>query len=578
MYSVSDKKWQIKDIDNQKILQLMQQYNLNEVTSRILINNNIPLNNISSFLNPKLKELMPDPYLLKDMDKAVERVFSAIKSNEKICVFGDYDVDGATSSALIKSYLGDLGINVSVYIPDRILEGYGPSESAMKKIKNAGNNLVITVDCGTLSFDALSAAKKIGLDAIVIDHHLGSETLPEAIAIINPNRLDEDFEYNNMAAVGVSFLFLVALQKKISSIYEKLPNLLSYLDLVALGTVCDVMPLKGLNRAFVKQGLKVMSKRNRLGLNILSDVSAIKEEITAYSLGFVLGPRINAGGRVGEASLGSKLLTETDYSKGLEYAQKLDKFNSERKEIEAKMLDESLDIAEKQKDNNIIFVQSKKFHQGVIGIIASRIKEKFHKPAAVIAIENGIGKASCRSITGVDLGAKIVEAKLQNILLAGGGHQMAAGFSIEENKIDELYKFLNTAIEPEMKNTADPYLQFYDFEVSVDGANIELIDSINSLSPFGTGFPEPIAKISDLFVLKARVINNKHVSCMFASDRNAYGSKALQAIAFNVIDTKIGDILMSPIPHKISVIGTLKINLWQDKENPQIIIKDICVV
>jgi single-stranded-DNA-specific exonuclease len=577
--SVLDKKWRLKSSDDQKTLSLMQIHNLSMVAARIVSMLEIPMEEVSDFLSPKLKNMMPNPYSLLDMDKAVARTMLAIKNSEKICIFGDYDVDGATSSSLLKSYFRDIDVNADIYIPDRILEGYGPTKTAMQKIKDSGAKVIITVDCGTSAFEALAAAKTLDLDVIVIDHHLGSESLPDAVAIINPNRLDENFKYNNIAAVGVSFLFLVALQKEMllcSDNTKPPPNLLDYLDLVALGTVCDVMPLVGLNRVFVKQGLKVIAQRKRIGMNALMDVAGINEAINCYHLGFLLGPRINAGGRVGEAGLGAKLLCETDYYQAMEFAQRLDQFNNDRKIIEARMLNEALFEAENQRDKNIILIVGRDWHQGVIGIIASRIKEKFGRPAIVIALANGIGKASCRSITGVDLGAKVIEAKLSGLLIEGGGHKMAAGFTVLEEKIGDLQEFLDIAIGKDMQDLEDLDMDFYDYEVSIDGAaDLTLIHELNTIGPFGNGLPEPIACVSDLFVLKARIVGNNHISCTFAADRSGYGSKIINAIAFGAIGTKIGDILMSDIPHKISVIASIKLNLWKDKESAQLMIKDI---
>ncbi len=576
MNSVLGKKWQLKHSDNQQILAIMQKHNLSEIIARIITTLEISQDNIADFLAPKMKNILPNPNSLLDMDKAVVRILRAIDQNEKICIFGDYDVDGATSSALLRTYFRDIGIDADIYIPDRILEGYGPTKSAMQKIKDAGAKVIITVDCGTSSFEALSEAKNLDLDVIVIDHHLSAESLPDAVAIVNPNRLDENFKHNNIAAVGVSFLFLVALQKELQKIRSDLPNLLEYLDIVALGTVCDAMPLVGLNRAFVKQGLKVFMQRKRVGMNALMDVSGINEPINCYHLGFLLGPRINAGGRVGEADLGAKLLCEQDYYQAMEFAQKLDQFNNDRKIIEAKMLEDAIFEAEKQIDKNLIFIVGKDWHPGVIGIIASRVKDKFNKPSAIISLSGGIGKASCRSIAGVDLGAKIIEARLNGLLIQGGGHKMAAGFTVAEDKIMQLQTFLNNEISRDIDNLVDLDISLYDYEVSIDGAgDLNLIRDINILGPFGNGLPEPIAHIPDLFVLKAKVLANKHVSCVFASDRSGYGSRVLNAIAFGAIGTKVGEILMSEIPHKMSAIGFVKSNLWKDKETAQLIIKDL---
>lgn len=566
------KKWLPANFDLNKQITIMQKFGLNEFLARMLAIRNIEIDQVENFLEPKIKNHLPDPNKMLDMQKAVNRILQAIEKKEKICVFGDYDVDGATSSALLCKYFADINVDVSFYIPDRLKEGYGPTAEAMKKIKDNNASLVITVDCGTLAFDAISAAKNIDLDVIVIDHHLSEENMPDAIAVINPNRIDENFGYNYLAAVGVSFLFLVALNSKLREKIDNIPNLLNYIDLVALGTVCDVMPIRDLNRAFVSQGLKLIKSRNNIGINALSNIVNLTEHPSCYHLGFVLGPRINAGGRVGECDLGVKLLSSTNMPDALYYAQRLNEFNLKRKIIETEMLDEAIEIASQNSDDSVLFVVGENWHPGVIGIIASRLKEKFLKPTAVVSLINGIGKASCRSINGIDFGATIVEAKIQGLLIAGGGHKMAAGFTVAAEKIEELKKFLNDKI---IKKENAEQISYYDAEINIDSVNLDLLNEIKKLSPFGTDNPEPIFKIANIFAIQTKQISDKAISCILISSRDSYGKNSLRAVAFDLADPEIINLLISNKIPKISVIGYLKENHFQGKITAQFIIKEV---
>jgi single-stranded-DNA-specific exonuclease len=580
--SVTGKNWRLKVVDERKVLTLMQKHNLSEILARIISHKNINLDEVDSYLTPKLRDLLPDPFHLLDMDKAVERTIHAIQNKQKICIYGDYDVDGATSSALLNNFFHDIGIdNISVYIPDRILEGYGLNEAALEQIKASNVSLVITVDCGTVAYDAIDKANSLGLDVIVIDHHLGGIKNPEAYAIINPNRLDETSEFKNLAAVGVSFLFLIALVKSLKNIgyFNNIsePNLLKYLDLVALGTVCDVMPLSGLNRAFVHQGIKVMAQRQNIGLNALSDIARLDIHPNCYHLGFVIGPRINAGGRVGKASLGSQLLSCGDPLKAKEYALLLDEYNAQRKYIEMQVFEEAIIIAEYYKNDPVIVVAKEGWHPGVIGIVAGKIKELYLKPTAVIAINDGIGKASCRSIKGIDFGSRIVEAKLNNFLIEGGGHAMAAGFSVEVSKIEALRQFLCLQIEQDFLKLGDIRLHEYDADLNINSLTLELVSHLEKLAPFGNGNAEPIFRIDNLFVLEAKTLPSGHVSCLFGSQKGKYGSGGLRAIAFNATSGEIGKYLLSTKAHNLSVIGNIKINRFNNKESINLTISDLLI-
>lgn len=594
--SLSNKLWKQHDLDEKIVSKIKHQYGISDVLARIIaprishIGHNI--GDICHFLDPKIKYQMPDPLHLIDMQKAVKRTVKAIISGEQIHIFADYDVDGATSSALLKRVFTELGIKSFIYVPDRIKEGYGPTAYAIDKIKNSGTKLLITVDCGSMAHEAIQYASDNGLDVIVLDHHLSTEELPNAIAIVNPNRLDETGNYSYLAAVGVSFLFSVALVSELKAIDYfkntksqakntksqeiKIPNLLNYIDLVALGTVCDVMPLQKLNRAFVHLGLKVLMYRQNLGLNALCKIANIDQKINCYHLGFILGPRINAGGRVGRSDLGARLLSCDNALEADLLSNELDKHNNERKVIEELMYEDAIKQSINQKDSSIIFILSKDWHQGVIGIIAGKIKEQFNKPTIVIAINDNIGKASCRSIPSVDIGAMVMQAKNQGLLISGGGHAMAAGFSVLGENIQDLHIFLKSLVAKSghTKQTTD----FYDLEITTSSLTLDLVKELERLEPFGQGNSEPILKLSNVFVLKADLVGNKHIKMILSPNKDAYGSRAINAIAFNAKNNdKICEVIFSKNPYKLSVIGHVKVNNYNNRESVQFIIKDIIV-
>ncbi|MDP5020508.1 MAG: single-stranded-DNA-specific exonuclease RecJ [Rickettsiaceae bacterium] len=577
------KYWRSRDYDEGFISDLARVLKISDLLARLLSSRVSSLEEAEQFLDPKIKSQLPDPMHLKDMEQAIERTIKAIQASEKICIFADYDVDGATSSALLLNIFRELQVNASIYVPDRISEGYGPTVEAMRKIHKSGVSLLITVDCGSVAFEALDAASDIGMDVIVIDHHISMDNLPKAVAVINPNRLDETSECKNLAAVGVSFLFAVALLAKLKSIdyFQKKnlapPNLIKQLDLVALGTVCDVMQLTGLNRAFVKQGLKVARSRGNIGYKTLCDVANIQEAINCYHLGFVLGPRINAGGRVGKSSLGATLLSTNSALEAHEIATELDRHNEERKVIEFTMIEEANAMAEAQKDDPMLFIKGEGWHPGVIGIVAGRLKEKYNKPVAVIAVNEGIGKASCRSIKGVDFGCKLIEAKQHDLLIAGGGHAMAAGFTAKETKLGELQEFLNNKFKKDLDKSDAHLYEYYDIDLTSSAATLDLVSEIECIEPFGVGNQSPTFRFSNLYVLKADVVGAKHIKVVFAPEREAYGSKPLTAIAFNVVGTEMGDKLLSRKPHSMSVFGKLKVNKWQDRETVQLQLSDLLV-
>ena len=581
MKSVNGKIWQQKNINEHYVLEMQNKLGISDLLAKILSSRVSSVELASSFLSSKIKYLLPDPFHLLDMDKAVNRTIQALAKKEKIYIFADYDVDGATSSALLKNIFRDLGHNVDIYVPNRIEEGYGPSEYSFQKIKDMGAELVITVDCGTSSYEALKYAKRINLDIIVIDHHIATQVPLEPVAIVNPNRIDETSDFTYLAAVGVAFLFATALlsELKKQNYFQKiqLPNLMQYLDLVALGTVCDVMPITNLNRAFVSQGLKVMKQRLNIGIKTLCDIAGIEEKLNCYHLGFILGPRINAGGRVGKSNLGANLLSSLSASESMELGAELEKHNNERKVIEFIMVDEAIATAETQQDQKLLFIVGNGWHAGVIGIIAGKLKEKFNKPVAVIALVNGIGKASCRSIAGIDFGKKIIEAKDKELILAGGGHAMAAGFTVTEDQLPELQNFLNNLFENDFKNSTFSEIDEYEAELTTSSISLQFMDELNILEPFGHGNNEPIFKISNLFVLKADIIADKHIRCLLAPSKDAFGSKAIAAIVFNAVNGPMEKVLMNKKAYSINIIGSLKINSWKEQKKIQLQIKDLII-
>ena len=444
--SISGKNWILKKYNQADLNFIKENFFLDEVTSKLLSIRKIKREEVNSFLNPSIKNFLPNPNTLIDMDKSTSRTSMAISSNEKIGIFGDYDVDGATSTALLGNYFSELDINYEIYIPDRKTEGYGPSIKSFKELIDKKVKLIFTVDCGTLSFDAINYAKQNDIDVIVLDHHQSEINLPSAFSIINPNRLDDKSNLQYLCAAGVSFMFLVSLNRELRSLNWfnkkniKEPNLIDYLDLVSLGTVCDVVPLVGLNRALVKQGLKIIKSKKNLGLKTLIDICKIETNPSIYHLGYLLGPRINAGGRVGKCSHGANLLLNKDPKKAFQIASELNQYNNERQFLEKDLLNKILNQTKDISKDPVLILSGKNWHEGIIGIVAARLKDKFNKPVIIISLEGNIGKASARSIVGFDIGSIIIAATQEKILLKGGGHKMAGGFSI---KIENLEKFKN---------------------------------------------------------------------------------------------------------------------------------------
>ncbi len=560
---------------------LAQRHGLPDIVGRILVARGVGDDRVETFLDPRLRDLMPDPSHFLDMDRAVERTVAALRMGQKVAVFGDYDVDGATSAALLKRYFRALGTDIAIYIPDRLKEGYGPNAPAFDLLKARGIDLVITVDCGATAFDALAHAREIGLDVIVLDHHKGDAALPEAVAVVNPNRVDEDTEHRQLAAVGVVFMFLAALNRALrqsgyfagGEVAE--PDLRQWLDIVALGTVCDVVPLTGVNRALVVQGLKVMRGRRNPGLRLLGDIAGIKEPPGTYHLGFVLGPRVNAGGRVGEAGLGARLLSTDDAAEAESIARRLHDYNRERQQIEASVLEEAISRSEARLEADsavaALTVASEGWHPGVIGIVASRLKEKFNRPVFVIALEEGVGKGSGRSVPGIDMGAIVTAARQAGLLINGGGHAMAAGLTVAEEKIDDFRTFFEERTARALAGTAVEARLGIDALLTAGAANGEMLDLIDRLGPFGAGNAEPRFAIANAIVQYADIVGENHIRVTLRGE----DGQRVQGIAFRAAGESWGNRLLQRNGAPLHVAGYLRGNFWQGQRRVQFVIQDV---
>ena len=579
--SVSGRRWVFRAGDDRAGLMLAQRLGLPEVVGRMLAARGIGVDEAPHFLEPTLRDALPDPDCLMDMDRAVARLITAVQACEPIAIFGDYDVDGATSSALLARFFAAAGAPVRIYIPDRIREGYGPNAPALLRLRAEGIKVVITVDCGITAFEALDDAAQAGLDVIVVDHHVAEPQLPAAAAVINPNRLDDTSGLGMLAAVGVSFLLAVALNRGLREAgwytqdSRSEPDLLSLLDLVALGTVCDVVKLEGLNRAFVAQGLRVMARRNNAGLAALADAARITEKPSEYHAGYVLGPRVNAGGRVGEASLGARLLTTGDAAEASEIAQQLNGFNAERQVIEAEVLEEALAMVEAEGgDAPIIVAIGAGWHAGVIGIVASRLKEKYARPALVIGLDGDTAKGSGRSVDGIDLGSAVIAARQAGLLINGGGHKMAAGLTVERAQLPALKEFLNERIGVSMAvGRAIPTLNV-DASIRLGGATNELIAAIQQIAPFGAGNPEPCFMLPSVRVVKADVVGKGHVRCILSDAAIGEGKSRLKAIAFRAVGEPLGDALLESGGLPLHLAGKIRLDTWQGRDGVQFLIDD----
>ena len=528
---------------------------------------------------PTLRDWLPDPSIFCDMETAATRLADALDRGETIVVFGDYDVDGATSAAVLIRYLRSVGATVGHYIPDRLLEGYGPSGDALVALKHAGADLVVTVDCGTQGFEALAAARDAGLDVIVVDHHKAATALPLALALVNPNRLDEGADaaaHGHLAAVGVAFLLAVALNRTLRGRgrFETRPEpkLTELLDLVALGTVADVVPLTGLNRAFVTQGLKVMRSRRNVGLTALIDVAGLSKPPGARDLGFALGPRVNAGGRVGKSDLGVRLLTSDDPAEAMALAQELDRLNIDRRSIEAEVTEAALAIADPASNMAVALVTGAGWHPGVIGIVASRLKDRLHRPTIVIALgDDGLGKGSGRSLPGVDLGAAVLAAKDAGLLIAGGGHAMAAGLTVAADKIDALAVFLNDRLSGAVDVAATARALDCDAAIAPRGVSLHLAETLEVAGPYGQGWSQPRIASGPWTAVDCRIVGEHHVKLVLSG---ADGARC-KAIAFRHADTALGAAMLGARGRAFYIAGRVKRDDWKGEPSAEIEIDDI---
>ena len=514
------------------------------------------------------------------MEKSSKRVSHAVSKKQKIGIFGDYDVDGASATALLANYFNQINIPFEIYIPDRKKEGYGPTIDSFKHLINNHVKLIFTVDCGTLSFEAIDYAFKKKIDVIVLDHHQSEINLPKAYSIVNPNRLDDKSNLKYLCAAGVTFMFLISLNKELRSINwfieNKIiePNLLEYLDLVTLGTICDVVPLIGLNRAIVSQGLKILKLRKNLGLKTLFDICDIQTQPNVYHIGYLLGPRINAGGRVGKSSHGANLLISSNPKDAFKIASELDTFNKERQILEKDVLDKILFQLENENQEPVIIINGKNWHEGVIGIVASRIKDKFNKPVIIISVDNaGKGKASARSIVGFDIGSIIISAVQEKILIKGGGHKMAGGFTIDIKNFEKFKNFVFKKFEKVNNNYMSKKVLYLDSVIAPTALNIEFFNKVNSLAPFGSGNPEPKFVLEDMKSVNNKIIKNKHIKSVLVGKDGS----TIKSIAFNCVENEIGAYLLKKNNKLFNIAGKLSLNEWQGQSNVEFIIDDISV-
>ena len=575
--SYTDSKWQVKTFDERQAELISQKFEVSNLIAKLFSIRNISIDDIASYLNPTLKDNMPDPNILMDMEKACERILVALKNNEKIAIFGDYDVDGSTSTSCLIKYFNLLGVEVVYHIPDRFTEGYGPNKEAFQKFIDQNINIIFTLDCGTLAYNEIKFAKVNNIDVIVIDHHQPEINLPEAYAMINPNRLDDTTNLGYLAAVGVTFMFIVGLNRKLreSKWFDNIlkePNIISLLDMVSLGTICDVVPLVGINRLLVQKGLEVFSKKPNIGLTALIDKANINNKISTYDLGFKLGPRINAGGRLGKSKHGTELLTCEDEAKAADIATELDNFNKERQTIEAHILKTAIDsLTSEQIDKKIIFAYGQDWHEGVIGIIASRIKQKFKKPCIVFSAKNGIAKGSGRSIKGIDLGNLIIAATQKGIVTQGGGHAMAAGLTLDEDKILLLQDFIEDRLDSNSIALDIDDTNHADSIINITAVNSELYDDINKLGPFGSNNEEPNFIIKSTKITFIKEFGDNHIRCGLSSDID----KNVEGITFRSKNTPLGDSIMNNKGNFVSLYGKIKVNEWGGRRIPQFHIEDI---
>ncbi len=569
-YSISGFLWSEKQINNNEVAILKNELGIDTCIAKLAVARGINSKNLENYTNPKIKTTIPDPFVLDDMEKASKKIVDCILNKQKIGVLGDYDVDGSSATSLICNFFAEIGVEYEFYIPDRIKEGYGPNIDAFQSLKQKGCFLVLTLDCGTTSFEAIEFITKRNVDVIVVDHHQQSRLLPKAFAIINPKKDKDISNLDNLCATGVTFFLIISISrelKKNNSYKLKLPNLIKYLDLVALATICDLVKLDKFNRAFVKQGIKIINKTKNIGLNALIQESSINQFLNEYHLGFIIGPRINAGGRVGNSRTGVNLLTSKDSNMSNILSKKLCDFNNLRKSIENKVEREAISQVILG-DQNIICVHNKNWHPGVLGIVASKLTNKFMRPSIVISEDTEICSASCRSVRSFDIGKFILDSVNDGILTSGGGHKMAGGFKIESSKIGDFKLFLKNKFVANIANLK----KNYDSELKLSTIDNQLFHEINKFSPFGIGNPKPKFILNDVVIRYPRIVGEKHLSFYFED----FYSTRIKAISFGSLGTKLGDVIESSAPIK-SALVSLTLNNWDGQENVELNLEDIII-
>ncbi|MEO0401781.1 MAG: single-stranded-DNA-specific exonuclease RecJ [Pseudomonadota bacterium] len=549
---------------------MSQQTTLPGPVCQILARMGVPPEEAEAYLAPTLRDLMPDPRSLRDMERAATRILAAVRGRQRIAVFADYDVDGGSSAALLLTWLRDLGHQATLYVPDRIDEGYGPNETAMADLA-ARHDLIICVDCGTLSHDPIAAAH--AAEVVVLDHHLGSETLPPAHSVVNPNRQDEDGALAHLCAASVVFLLLVEAGRQMRDAGARGPDLMALLDLVGLATVADVAPLVGVNRAFVRQGLTVMARRNRPGLVALADIAGMDTAPTPYHLGYLLGPRINAGGRIGQADLGARLLSTADPHEADALAERLNALNAERRDIEAQVRAEALAQCEKRgTEGPLAWAAGPGWHPGVVGIVAARVKEATHRPSIVIGVEDGIGKGSGRSVSGIDLGGPIQRLAAEGLLIKGGGHKMAAGLTVAEDKIEAAMARLAHLLARQGADNLGPSDLRLDGLLMPGAATLDLVNQIEAAGPFGAGAPAPRYAFSSMRIFHARRVGENHLKITFGDT----GGARMDAISFGAFDSALGPALSDHGGALFHLAGRLDINSFRGRQTVQLRLEDAC--
>ncbi|UWR20167.1 single-stranded-DNA-specific exonuclease RecJ [Sulfitobacter pontiacus] len=567
--SLTGRRWVGPGVEVERATEvLVQQTSLPLALCQVLARRGVAAEEAEAFLAPSLRDLLPDPRSLRDMEKAATRFLAAVKARQRIAVFADYDVDGGSSAALLLVWLREMDCAATLYVPDRIDEGYGPNDAAMAELA-AAHDLIVCVDCGTLSHGPVAAA--VGADVVILDHHLGGETLPDALAVVNPNRQDEDGALAHLCAAAVVFLMLVEAGRQLREAGARGPDLMALLDLVGLATVADVAPLIGVNRAFVRQGLRVMARRDRLGLAALADVARMDTAPAAYHLGFLLGPRINAGGRIGQADLGARLLACDDPHEAQSLAEKLDLLNTERRDVETAVRAAALDQAEARGfDAPLVWASGAGWHPGVVGIVASRLKEASNRPSIVIGFEDGIGKGSGRSVSGIDLGAPIQRLAAEGLLIKGGGHKMAAGLTVAEDKLDAAMARLSELLAKQGAHLAGAADLKLDGMLMPAAATVELAQQVEQAGPFGAGAPAPRYAFADMQIRFAKRVGESHLKISFGDGNNT----KMDAIAFGAFDGPLGPALENHGGARFHLAGRLDINTWRGRQSVQLRLED----